>query len=278
LFTSLSVDELFRVAEVGQEVRCQAGREVSRAGQTAGDVFFLLEGTLESDQGGAAAREIAAPAVINVEEVLQGTPLTNTIRAMEHSIGFRVPASEFLTMVSDNVLMAQSLFRLLLGDRPHRATHAPGPMLAGRQLPGSARLFRQDPLLAGASAAQLLALRAAASEVTLTAGKALFDLDAAPAIYQIEEGEVRLEAPDRDPMLASSGATFGVADTLAGITPGWRATGTVDGRALRLERDDLFAVLADHVDLMQSLFSAAIALRAVGASSAAGQPEHPYFA
>jgi hypothetical protein len=34
-----------------------------------------------------------------------------------------------------------------------------------------------------------------------------------------------------------------------------------DGRALRIDRDDLFVVLADHVDLMQGLFSGAIAFR-----------------
>ena len=49
VFAALSIDELFRVAEVGQEIRHQAGREVSRAGQAADEVFFLLEGVLRDD-------------------------------------------------------------------------------------------------------------------------------------------------------------------------------------------------------------------------------------
>ena len=48
VFAALSIDELFRVAEVGQEIRHQAGREISRAGQAADEVFFLLEGALEA--------------------------------------------------------------------------------------------------------------------------------------------------------------------------------------------------------------------------------------
>jgi hypothetical protein len=36
---------------------------------------------------------------------------------------------------------------------------------------------------------------------------------------------------------------------------------TKDGRALRLEREELFSVLADHVDLMQGLFAGVLALR-----------------
>ena len=279
LFASLSIDELFRVAEAGQESRHQAGRELYKAGQAADDVFFLLEGALELTDGTGVQRELAAPGVANAEDVLRGSSLRHTVRAIEHTIGFRVPAAAFLTMVSDNALVAQGLFKLLLADIRHRSLSTAASTVAApgnRPRADGARVFRQDPLLAGATAAQLLALRAAASDVRLRAGAVLFEGEAAPAIYQILDGEVRLESPDGAPILASAGATFGVADTLAGTGSGWRATTTVEGRALRLNRDDLFAVLADHVDLMQSLFTAALALRDEGGS--VGPPEHPSFA
>jgi CRP-like cAMP-binding protein len=280
VFAALSIDELFRVAEVGHEIRHPAGREISRAGHAADEVFFLLEGALESTGDTGQGKELTAPAVVNVDEVLQGVPLRNTIRAIEHSTGFRVPAPVFLTMVSDNILMAQSLFRLLLGQAPFGLRHAAGsPYGASRaDLVGSARLFRQDPLLAGATAAQLLALRASASEVPLISGKVVFDVDAPPATYQILEGEVRLESPDQAPILVSPGATFGVADTLAGTPSGWRAVATVRGRALRLDRDDLFAVMADHVDLMQSLLTEALRLRAYWSRDATSPSEQQFFA
>src|SRR4029450_6768571 len=167
-----SIDELFRVAEGGLEIRHQAGREISRAGQPADEVFFLLEGALELRSDGGSEKEVTAPAVANVEEVLQGIPLNYTIRAIEHTIGFRVPAPVFLTMVSDNILMAQGLFRLLLGqssDRFHKG------VVSARLDGQGAHLFRRDPLLAAATAAQLLALRASSSEVPLTAGRVVFE-------------------------------------------------------------------------------------------------------
>jgi CRP-like cAMP-binding protein len=168
-------------------------------------------------------------------------------------------------MLSDNVLLAQSLFGLLLAnDRPRIPFAAPSRPLPDHAAPGAAtaaRLLRQDPLLARASAAQLLALTAVAPEVPLKSGTVLFDVGTPPAVYQIVQGEVLLEHPGASPELAPAGATIGVADTLAGSASGWRATVTKDGRALRLDRDELFSVLADHVDLMQGLFCGVLALR-----------------
>jgi AAA family ATP:ADP antiporter len=266
LFVSLSVDELFRIAQAGEEVRHPAGRDLCHAGTPASDVLFLLDGGVQAVDGIAANTEITPPAVIGFEDVLQGTALRSTVRAIETTVCFRIAADDFMTMVSDNVLLAQSLFGLLLAnDRPRIPFAAPPSRpLPDHAAPGAAtaaRLLRQDPLLARASAAQLLALTAVAPEVPLKSGTVLFDVGTPPAVYQIVQGEVLLEHPGASPELAPAGATIGVADTLAGSASGWRATVTKDGRALRLDRDELFSVLADHVDLMQGLFCGVLALR-----------------
>ena len=102
-------------------------------------------------------------------------------------------------------------------------------------------------------------LRAFASEVPLTVGESrLRRRRSSGRLTRFSRENVRLESPDQAPILASAGATFGVADTLAGTPSGWRAVATTDGRALRLDRDDLFGVMADHVDLMQNLFTEAL--------------------
>jgi ATP:ADP antiporter, AAA family len=265
LFAALSVDELFRIAEAGEEIRHPSGKELCRAGTPAGDVLFLLEGGARTVEGPSPDAEVVPPAVIGFEDVLQGTALRSTVRAIEPTVCFRIAADDFMTMVSDNVLLAQGLFALLLAnDRPRLPFAAPPPMPADHASPGAvhaARLLRQDPLLSRASAAQLLALTAVAPEVPLTVGTVLFDVGTPPAVYQIIQGEVVLEHTGASPATAPAGATIGVADTLAGTTSGWRATVTRDGRALRLDRDELFSVLADHVDLMQGLFSGVLALR-----------------
>jgi ATP/ADP translocase/CRP-like cAMP-binding protein/HEAT repeat protein len=265
LFASLSVDELFRIAQAGEEIRHPSGHELCHRGTPAADVLFLLEGGARTVDGLAAHSPIVPPAVIGFEDVLQGTPLRSTVRAIEPTVCFRIAADDFMTMVSDNVLLAQSLFGLLLANDRPRVPFAPPPrLLADHAAPGAvtaARLLQQDPLLSRASAAQLLALTAVAPEVPLKSGDVLFDVGTPPAVYQIVQGEVRLEHPGAEAAVAPAGATIGVADTLAGTASGWRATVTTDGRALRLDRDELFSVLADHVDLMQGLFCGVIALR-----------------
>ncbi len=265
LFAALSVDELFRITEAGEEIRHPSGRELCHAGTSAADVLFLLDGAARAVDGPSPGAGIVPPAVIGFEDVLQGTALRSTVCAIEPTVCFRIAADDFMTMVSDNVLVAQSLFALLLAnDRPRLPFAQPPRLPDDLVAPGpahAARLLRQDPLLSRASATQLLALTAVAPEVPLKSGAVLFDIGTPPAVYQIVQGEVILEHLGASPAVAPAGATIGVADTLAGTTSGWRATVTKDGRALRLDRDELFAVLADHVDLMQGLFSGVLALR-----------------
>jgi AAA family ATP:ADP antiporter len=273
LFASLSVDELFRIAEAGQETRHPAGRDLCHAGATAEDVLFLLDGRTNSTDGSGRSIELGAPSVVGFEEVLQGTTFRRNVCAIDHLLCFRLSAGDFMTMVSDNVLLAQSLFSLLLTAEGPRLPAAPSPRAqrlderATLTSADAARLLRRDPLLARASASQLLALSAASPEVPLKAGDVLFDANSPPAIFLVLQGEIILECPAADPVIAAAGTTIGVADTLAGVASGWRATVVQDGRAMRVDRDDLFAVLADHVDLMQGLFSGALAFRDTHAAS-----------
>jgi hypothetical protein len=73
------------------------------------------------------------------------------------------------------------------------------------------------------------------------------------------DGELRLETA-RGPDLILPGRTVGLFETLSGTAASARAVVTRPGRALRIERDDLFAVLTDNVDLMQTVFSEILAL------------------
>src|SRR5262249_14737288 len=84
LFASLSVDELFRIAEAGQETRHPAGRDLCHAGATAEDVLFLLDGKTNTTDGSGRSIELGAPAVFGFEEVLQGTTVRRNVNAIDH--------------------------------------------------------------------------------------------------------------------------------------------------------------------------------------------------
>jgi ATP/ADP translocase/CRP-like cAMP-binding protein len=265
LFEFVSIDELFRIADRAQEVRHHAGRDLFHAGAPAEDVQLLVEGAVSPVDNLRGAVERRAPDVIGFEDVIQGTPRRDTLRATAPTVCFRVPASEFLTMVSDNTALAQGLFRMLLERRRSASTMEPRSTMAfdvrsqALQAVDYAMILRRHPLLARATAQQLLALTAATRDVPLKTGATLFDANDAPAMFVILQGEVLVEGAGAGSEIFGAGHTLGVAETLAGMAQGRRATVASAGRALRLERDAVFGVLADHVDLMQGLFGGVLA-------------------
>jgi len=109
LFEFVSVDGMFRVAAVGEEIRHSADRELFRAGAAAPYVEFLLDGRVAGD-----AAVVAAPAVLGLHEVLEGGPATSTIRASGPLVCLRIAAPDLLTVLSDDMQLAQGLFRMLL--------------------------------------------------------------------------------------------------------------------------------------------------------------------
>jgi CRP-like cAMP-binding protein len=58
---------------------------------------------------------------------------------------------------------------------------------------------------------------------------------------------------------AGAGDSIGVYETLSGAeTTAWRVHVVGDGIALRLDREPLFDLLSDHIELLQAMFSAVL--------------------
>ena len=260
-FSFVWVDELFRLAEAGQEVRYSAGRSLLTSAGRA-DVYLLLNGTVRVGTG-VDAHDVVAPAVIGAGQVLRGAPAAGDASAQSAVVALRIGASEFLTMVSDNALLAQGLFHTLLAPQEHTAPAPEEPLLALVQENGARRrpvdtalLLRRHPFFAHASASQLMALQSAGREVPLSGGQAFFEPHDPSSCLLTLDGALTLEFDGRGPQMAGPGSVLGVAGTLAGAPWHQRAVVTRPGRALRVDRDDLFDVLTDHVDLLQGLFGA----------------------
>ncbi len=264
IFEFVSVDELFRVIESGRKVSYAADQPVRTAGATETIELLIAGSVRRSTADGGELMQ--APGVLGLEEVLQGAPTTEPTWANEPSVCLRIEAADFITMVSDDVLLAQGLFRLLLspaGSRGGSPAHLPTVTLpdAALQPFDEAVLLRHHPLLAQASAAELLALVGAARTLSIEDGELLFRDDDPAALCLVVEGALQLESSGAPPMAAGPGASLLVAETLAGAAAGWRATAQGPSRVLRIDRDVLFRVLSDRVDLLQDLFSGALAAR-----------------
>jgi hypothetical protein len=176
-------------------------------------------------------------------------------------------------MMSDNIVLARGLFCMLLAPDPSRPDWrtAQVPAAPSQPLPVSrtplepvdkARLLRYAPILNRATVEQLLGLVAVARDVELAEGTILFDGSTTePVVYCVLQGEITIEREGAESVVVRAGSTIGLAETLAGLPMPHRARVTRSGYALRLDQGPLLEVLADHVDLLQGLFSGVLTLR-----------------
>jgi ATP/ADP translocase/CRP-like cAMP-binding protein len=269
LFRVVSIDELFRVAATARQVRLERGALLADDTSPTDEVFFLLEGSVRVTGRGGPPVELQAPQVLGFEDMLEGRPCQQSMTALEPITCLTLRSADFLTMLSDNIAMAQGVFRLLLQGletgRSDRAVAAGAPGALSRP-PATAvekaLLLRQSPLLARATVEQLLDLAVVTREVALTAGGVLIGERDEPAVIWVLEGEVRLIRPgdEAEGDAIGAGSRFGLVETLTGQPLPYRVGVTRDGVALRIDHDDLFAVLGDHMDLLQGVFGGVLAI------------------
>jgi CRP-like cAMP-binding protein len=178
--------------------------------------------------------------------------------------------AEFLAVLSENVELAGGLFRQFITARGLDSGHAivrggtPGLKPGGsmpRPLgswpsPGELRavdrllVLQSSPLLAHATAAQLWSLSQIARPVTLPVGAEALKADAEPAMLFVVAGTLRVDGDTAGP-----GDVIGVHETLAGSRLGATVSVIEPATVLRVDRGELFELLADHTDLLQGLFS-----------------------
>jgi CRP-like cAMP-binding protein len=266
MFDFVMVDELFRIATGARQVRHEPGREVYHEGEHPDSVQFLIEGTVYLRAGETDISEVSRPAALAFEEVLEGRPLDQSLRAADRAVCLSIPRDHFLTVLSDNVEVAQGLFRLLL-ERPQarrwRIVCAP-PAGADRVAPSGVplqaadkmRLLRRIPLFSRALVTQLLDVVGVARETPLRRGQVLLEATDEPAMLHVLDGELLVEGGGAEPIVAGPGSTVGMAETLAGEPLHRRVTARGEGLVLRLDRAAFYDVAADHVGLLQGLFSA----------------------
>jgi ATP:ADP antiporter, AAA family len=265
LFDFVSVDEMFRIAGTGRQLIHSGGRELYDEGGHPDEVQFLLEGSVRLARADGQPTRLDAPASLAFEEMLEGSAVRHRITAVDRAVCLAFGGDQFLTMLSDNIVLAQGLFRVLLETpavQRWRTVHAPRPgveLIAPRgdtmQPIEKVILLKQSPALARATMNQLLDVAGIMRETPLVRDAVLFTETDAPAIYYVLSGGVRLEADGTEAIDAGQGATIGLPETLAGVSLGRRAVVTREGQALRVDREDLFDVLADNIDLLQGLFA-----------------------
>ena len=272
LFDFVTVDELFRIADTGRQVRHEHGKTLHEQGVPPVALEFLLDGAVSRTADGETARQVTPPAALGFDEILEGAPAGATARAEERAICLELREEDFLGLLSENVDLVQGVFRMLLDRnsgsiwksviRGSVTRPTVGRLSDGLQAIDKLLVVEEMPVFHRASAADLTALASIVREAPLTAGETLFQESDVPAIYVLLTGRLSLTIPDGAAEDAGPGDTVGVYPTLSGAdTFGSRATVTESGTALRVDREAFFDLLTDRIELLRGLASAILHAR-----------------
>jgi CRP-like cAMP-binding protein/HEAT repeat protein len=265
LFSTVSADELFRLAAAGRQVRCEAGRMLLQEGIVPAAVQFLLDGCASLRKGSAEGRTVAAPAALGLQEVLENSPSFETARTLDPTVCLELTSEEFLTLTSDNAEFVHGLFRMLAEgafaerNRLLLKGHLPeeSAAIARRGLKPIEKVLvlQSIPLFSEINAGEMLSLASIAEEIDLQSGAVLFRDADAPAIHVLLTGRLSLESSPGEPALAAGpGDSVGFFETCAGIQLGCQAKVECEGTALRIDREELFDLLGQRPGLLRQLF------------------------
>ncbi|MGH3118433.1 MAG: cyclic nucleotide-binding domain-containing protein, partial [Gaiellales bacterium] len=268
LFGSVSIDELFRIAGTGRQIRYETGQTLFQEGVIPAQIHFLLDGAVSVQREGSECGRIEPPAALGIEPVLQGSAMRETIRTLEPTACLALSTDEVRTLVSDNTELVQGLFRtlatralppaarLVVKGGPGAAAAVASFVAEGLKPIGKVLVLEQIHVFGSVSAGEMLHLASIARPVALREGATLVSEAEAPAIVAILEGRVSLESRGGgSPAIAEAGDAIGVLETLSGVGLECKAVVVHGGRALKIEREDLFDLLGQRPVLLQQLFA-----------------------
>ena len=272
LFASVGIDELFRIAGAGHQMRHDAGTTLFREGAVPEQLHVLLDGTVVATGHRGGSREIVSPAPLGFEEALDGRLMSESIKTSGPAVSLTLTTDELQTLLADNTDLVQGLFRTLAARHGARSGFIRSSAaidierLTDQELTAVQKgiALRQIPLFAKVSGAEMLHLATIASPLALEEGEVFADESAPFGLGILLSGELALQksaSPDAVAR-ARSCDVVGMHETLAnseGTTGQLRLVVTRRGVALRIERDELFDLLGQRPDLLQQMFSAIFA-------------------
>jgi len=264
LFASLSVDELMRMAGASRQIRHEPGTVLLTERAVPEMFHVLLDGEVTATGSDAGPQTVAAPAALGFTEALLSRPMPRTIRASNVAVTLAMSSEQLLTQLAYNSGLVRGLFATLSPQHPEaersrsRTTGAIRTLdpLADAAVVGShkALALQQVPLFSHLSPEEALQLAGIAQAVTINEGQALLRGTGRAAVWVILSGEVQLEGTEGGAATrAVGGDTVGAFTVLAGPGVGGDATVLCSGVALRIERDDLFDMLADRPEMLRQL-------------------------
>jgi HEAT repeat protein len=265
VFASVGVNDLFRIAGAGRQVRMAPGESVTTEGSAAEDGLFLLDGCVTATDRSGDVTRIDAPAPLNFDEVLQALPMKASIKVADPSLVLSLPSAEHRALLSSSPGMIEGLLRHLCISQPARLGElvAHGIPEGGTPLP-SGELAAVDRVLlleslhpfSGVLRGDMLSLAAIALERKAAhAEQVAGELDP-PTLQLVVAGSLQLESSGDEPVqTAEPGDAVGLYQMLTGIPLVRTVRASGECRYLVVDRADLVDLLAYRPELRRQVLS-----------------------
>ena len=115
IFAQLDADDLEELASIVEERRLEADKELFREGDVGDAVYLIVKGSVRVYVGGTADRaettinELGAGACIGEMAVLDSSPRSASVRALERTRALRVPGEGFKRLLSERPEMSEAI-------------------------------------------------------------------------------------------------------------------------------------------------------------------------
>lgn len=267
VFASVSVDELFRLAASGRQLRYEAGQTLGSEGQAPESLQFLLEGSIEARSRDGETRAFAPVVPIGFDEVIVGGLLPWTQRTTARSVCLDLTVEECRTLLADNPALVQGLFRTLL-EHPAFASErlvieataesaSDLRRLAGEGVTAVERVLAIQKLAPfnAVPVGELLHLAGVTSQARFTRGQLLAPAVETPPLLIVLDGTLAVGTEGPGATTATAGSVVGLFETLGGTATGHDIKGASDGLLLSVGHDELFELLGERPMLLRGLFA-----------------------
>ena len=116
LFSYCTADELVRIAGIAKERRFENGEGIYKANEPADTLYCVVKGEVRVQVDGNSTT-VGPTGPVGVEEILSGRLRQGTATASADTLVLAINAEDFFDLLSNNIEIVRSLFRILLQNR-----------------------------------------------------------------------------------------------------------------------------------------------------------------
>lgn len=114
LLSSLTPDQLSRIALIAKEVRYPPAKMILQPNQPLDALYVILDGSVEISRGGSVLHVARQNEVLGSWALFDDSPLPVIAKTVDDAVLLRIARDDFYDLLSDNMELAATIFSTLV--------------------------------------------------------------------------------------------------------------------------------------------------------------------